>query len=768
MGVSLRNLSRILKTSWCFFLALTLLSVQNVTANEKIGQSAVVDEIVVQGSQRIEPETIKSYLLIRKGDKFDVQRIDRSLKSLFSTGLFSDVSILRKNNKLIVNIVENPVINRIAFEGNDLLETETLKAEISLRPRVIYTRAKVQSDVKRLLSLYRISGRFAIVIEPKVIVLPQNRVDLVYEISEGESTGVQSVRFVGNRKFSDRSLRKIVETKEEAWYRIFTTSTVYDPNRITLDRELLRRFYLTEGYADFRVNSAIAELTSNRKHFFITYTIEEGTRYKIGDLKINANLRDLKPEQLYSSIELVKGDWYDVTKVDDAIDAMTDKIGELGYAFVDIKPRLKRNRNSKQINITFDIKEGARVFVERIDISGNFRTLDKVIRREFLLVEGDAYNSEKMRRSRQRIRGLNFFSKVKAEKIRGAAVDKTIIKVEVEEKSTGSISVGAGFSSSAGALAEFGIRESNFLGRGQNVALKVIAATEQSQIDFSFTEPYLMGREVSGGIDVFHTRHDLQDSSSINTSRTGLRVHTGYRVAQPLSQNWQYSIKKSKIDSVSSSTAALIKAEVGTKYISEIGHTVTYDTRDSRLNPTEGFSTSLRTDIAGLGGNAKHLRNTVRGGYYYSISDDWILHIGGKTGYILGLGKDIGFQERYFIGGDDLRGFATSGVGPRDNPTKDALGGEWMYSGTVTLNLPLGLPEEFEVKGRIFTDFGSSGKVDPSDSNTKDTGSLRASSGFGITWRSPFGPLGMDLGFPIVKENFDITETFRINFGTQF
>lgn len=764
----MRNPFRIVLPFFWVAVALSAILPGRPLAASELAQASFVQEIVVRGAQRIEPGTVKSYLLIREGDQFDVQRIDRSLKSLFATGLFADVSITREGGALVVQVVENPVINRVAFEGNKALETETLEAEVSLRPRVIYTRSKVQADVKRLLTLYRLKGRFAVTVEPKIIQLAQNRVDLVYEITEGDSTEVLSVRFVGNKEFSDRRLRSVVETKGSAWYRFFSSNTVYDPDRLTLDRELLRRFYLAEGFADFRVNSAVAELTPDRKDFFITYTVDEGVRYALGDIKVVAQLRDLKAEQIRSVIELKPGKWYNVTEVDKAVDAVTDRVGELGYAFVDVRPRVKRNRDKKLIDVTFEVKEGPRVFVERIDISGNVRTLDKVIRREFRLVEGDAFNSAKVRRSRQRLRNLDFFESINVEQVPGSAPDKAVVKVDVQEKSTGSISLGGGYSSSVGPLGEVRLEERNFLGRGQRVGLKLSIAGSRSQIEFGLTEPYFMDREVTAGMDIFHVRQDLQDTSSINLSRTGLRFRAGYRLTEDLVQSWRYTIRRLKIDDVPNSAAELIKGEIGTDYISEVGHILNLDKRDNKINPTNGYNINLQTDVAGLGGTLSHLRNTLRGSYFYPIADEWILALGGKAGYIVGLGKDVHFQERYYVGGDDLRGFETAGIGPRDRPSEDALGGEWMYTGSIALNFPLGLPTELGVSGRVFTDFGSSGHVSLSDANTQDSGSVRLSTGVGMTWNSPFGPLGLDAGFPIVKESYDQTELFRVNFGTQF
>ena len=728
----------------------------------------VVREVIVEGAQRIEPETVRSYLLIQEGDVFNAERVDRSLKSLFATGLFADVSIARQRDALVVTVVENPVINRIAFEGNNRLEDDALETEVTLRPRVIYTRTKVQNDVKRILTLYRRSGRFAATVEPKVIQLPQNRVDLVFEINEGRLTEVESIRFVGNREFGDSRLREVIRTKESRWYRFFTSDDTYDPDRLTLDRELLRRFYLQKGYADFRVVSGVAELTPDRRDFFLTFTMEEGVRYRFGEISVEAHLRDLEEEDFAGVIEIEKDDWYDADEVDDTIDALTEVVGSLGYAFVDIRPRINRDREAQTIEVIFEVNEGPRVFVERIDISGNVRTMDEVIRREFRLIEGDAFNSAKLRRSRQRIQGLDFFEKVSVERVPGSAPDKAVVKVEVEEKSTGSLSVGAGYSSSSGAMGDIGIRERNLLGRGQDLRLNLTVAERRSQIDLSFTEPYFLDREIAAGFDAFHIASDLQDTSSYDSKTTGVAVRAGYPITEHLRQRWKYTVKQSKVTNVDENASIFVQDEEGSRILSEISHSLTYDRRDNRISPTEGYFASVTNDLAGVGGDTRYLRTTLKGGKFYPLMDQWVLSFTGRTGYIVGLGEDVRLSDRYFVGGDDLRGFATHGVGPRDKNTKDALGGEWMYSGSTEISFPLGLPSEFAISGRVFTDVGSAGKISPSGSSVSDTGSLRASVGTGISWISPFGPIGIDVGFPVLKESIDETEVFRINFGTRF
>ncbi len=757
----MRHLVRIIVFCW-------LTTVLGLTSSAAAQSVDTVHDIIVEGTQRIEPGTVISYLLIQKGDPFDTARIDRSLKSLFATGLFADVTLRREGSTLVISVVENPVINRIAFEGNKGIGDESLDAEVSLRPRIIYTRTKVQNDVKRILTLYRSRGHFAATVEPKVIQLPQNRIDLVFEIAEGEETFVRKIRFVGNREFSDSRLREVIRTRESRWYRFFSSDDTFDADRMTLDRELLRRFYLSNGHADFRVASAIAELTPDRKDFFITFTVEEGVRYQFGSVAIDARLRNLDEKDLVDTIEVEEGDWYDAGELEKTIDRLTNAVGTLGYAFIDIRPRINRNRETRTVSVTFEINEGPRVFVERINIAGNMGTADNVIRREFRLVEGDAFNTAKLRRSRQRIQNLDFFEKVLVEQVPGSAPDKAIINVEVMEKPTGSVSFGLGFSSSSGALLDFGVDERNLLGRGQNLSFKATIATRQSQINFSFTEPYFLDREVTAGIDVFHVRKDLQDARSFDSEITGGALRGGYPIAERLSQSWKYTAKNTKVTDVDTSASQLIKAVRGNTSLSEFSHTIAYDSRDSAINPTEGYLVRMTNDIAGLGGNIRHFRNTVTAAKYFTLVDGWVLSFDGKAGYIVGLGKDVHLTDRYYIGGDDLRGFETSGVGPRDDITEDALGGEWMYTGTAELRFPLGLPAELAVGGKIFSDFGSAGQLEPSESFVDDTGSVRVTVGAGVTWMSPFGPLGIDVGIPIVRESFDEDEIVRVNFGTRF
>ena len=731
-------------------------------------QSVGTIDIRVEGAQRIEPDTVRSYVPIRAGQKITTQALDEALKKLFATGLFADVIVRREGSAIVVRVVENPIINRIAFEGNKRVSNDILEDEVKLRPRIVYTRSRVQNDVQRLIDVYRRNGRFAVTVEPKVIQLPQNRVDLIFEITEGPVTEIRRIGFVGNVKYSDSDLRSVVRTKETAWYRFLTADDIYDPDRLTFDRELLRRFYLSNGYADFRVVSAIAELAPNREGFFITFTIEEGERYRFGKIDVAAKLRDLSSDQLKGLIEVKNGDWYNADVVENVVLNLTDAVSTLGYAFVDIRPRVKRKKKERVIDITFRVREGPRVFVERIDITGNVRTIDSVIRREMVLVEGDAFNASKTRRARKKIRNLGFFEKVDVKNVVGSRPDKTVLQVKVRERSTGEISFGAGFSTTNGFLGNVGIRERNLLGKGQDLLLKTTIAAESSEIDLQFTEPYFLDRKLSGGFDLFRTTKDLQDESSFQRKSFGAGLRLGFEYSDIFRQRLRYRITRDEVTDVASSASLAIKGQEGAAVKSEISQILTYDGRDDLFLPTKGVVARFNTALAGLGGVVKYIRTNVKATKYFPITEKFIGSIGGSAGYIIGLGKEIRIVDRFFLGGPSLRGFSVAGAGPRDETTGDSVGGKFFYRGSAQVTFPIGLPSEFGVKGRMFSDIGSLSNSESTLATITDEKSLRASVGFGLSWRSPFGPILLDFSKALLKEDFDKTEVFRFDFGVKF
>src|SRR5215469_4449786 len=753
--------------------------------------TGTISDIRIEGLQRIEPETVRSYLLLQKGDPWDPERVDASLKALFATGLFADVKLSRQGNTLVVRVVENPIINRIAFEGNSKLTDKELTAEIQMRPRTVYTRTRVQNDVSRIVELYRHHERFAATVEPKVIQLSENRVDLVFEINEGPTTGVRSINFVGNKAFGDSTLRGVVDTKESRWYRFLSNSDTYDPDRITYDRELLRKYYLSQGYADFRVVSAVAELTPDHDGFVVTFTVDEGERYKFGNIDVNIKLKDLPKEQVLPLLTVHSGDWYDANAVEHSISVLTDALGSRGYAFVEVKPQITRNRDARTIDITFDVQQGPEVYVERIDIVGNVRTLDKVIRREMRLVEGDAFNTNKLQRSKDRIKNLGFFKKVDTATNQGSAPDKTVVTVEVEEQSTGELTLGVGFSTTDGPLADIALRERNFLGRGQDIRIGTTVSFRSQQVDLSFTEPYFLDSNVAAGFDLFEIK--TSPTASFFSGGTpayqqfsyGGSLRAGYQLTENLRQTLKYTARSDDITDVQSNTSLFIALQQGTHTTSELGQVLLYDRRDNRIDPTSGWYASLGNDIAGLGFGVDYIRNKISAGYYYPIAPGWVLNVSGEAGYIFGYsGQQVLLQDRFFVGGDNLRGFAPAGIGPRDVVSQDGLGGNKYYVGSVTETVPLGLPKELGINGRIWTDFGTLWHNDQknlvltpaqlasaglaSQPQIVDNPALRVSAGIGVSWASPVGPVRIDLGIPIKRESFDKTQFFRVSFGTKF
>ncbi len=733
--------------------------------------SEIIQNIQINGIQRIEQATVLSYLTLQPGDSFDPYEVNESLKSLFATGLFSDVSFFRQGESLVVELVENPIINRVAFEGNETVEDSSLESEIQLRPRVVYTRSRVQDDVERITQIYRRLGRFSVTVDPKLIALDQNRVDIVFEISEGPKTKIQAINFIGNKRYQDDVLRGVIQSKEKRWYRFLTADDNYDEDRIAFDEDLLRRFYLSQGYADFKVDATVAELSPDREDFFVTYTITEGERYRFGNIDFENRLRGLDESVLRASLQTRSGEWYNADLVEDTTLELTDQAANLQYGFVEIEPRIQLDSTEKLVNLTYIIKESPRVFVERIEIKGNVRTLDEVIRREILLLEGDPYNRRKLRKSEQQIRDLAFFETVNVETLQGSRPDLAVIQVNVREQSTGELSVGAGFSTTDGPLTDLSIRERNLLGRGQDLLLSTTIAGDAQEFDLRFTEPYFLDRNLLAGIDLFHVTRDFQDESSYDQQLTGGRLRMGYPLGRDLRQEIRYGLKTNEITDIDPTASLFIQNQAGERSTSEIGHTISYDVRDSKIDPTEGHLISLSNDLAGLGFDARYLSTRVRAAKYFPvIQDQWVFHVLGEVGYVVGYGgEDVEIADRFFIGGNTLRGFDRAGIGPRDAATGDALGGNQFARTTLELSFPLGdVGRDSAIKGHLFSDAGTLYDIDDNGAGIQDDSSIRLSTGFGLSWKSPLGPLRADFAFPVLKENYDDDEIFSFSFGTRF
>ncbi|HWY15168.1 MAG TPA: outer membrane protein assembly factor BamA [Rhizomicrobium sp.] len=739
-----------------------------------------IKRIVVQGAQRVEPATVLSYVSIREGDPYDEQSADRSFKTLFATGLFADVKLNWDGSTLTINVVENPIINQVVFEGNDKVSEKDLNKEVQMKPRTVFTRAKVQADVARIIELYRRNGKFAATVDPQIIQRPQNRVDLIFSINEGPTTGVARISFIGNRHFSDSQLREQIATEESAWWRILSSNDNYDPDRLTFDREQLRRFYLQRGYADFRVVSAVAELTPDRQNFYITFTIEEGDVYKFGKVVIDSKIKELTPANLRPLVPIVDGATYNAELVDKSIDALTNAAGTKGYAFAEIHPRIKRNHETRTIDVVFDIAQGSRVYIEKINIIGNSRTLDKVIRREFRLVEGDAFNRVLVDRSRTRIRALGYFKDVDVKPLPGSQPDRTVLQVNVTEQSTGELQLGAGYSSTSSFVGQFSYTERNLFGRGQYLRASIEASSISKEAQLSFTEPYFMDRPLSAGFDIYKIITDYrQVDYQGDTTALGLRL--GFPTSEFGSVGLRYTISVAKV-SPFSGAPTVIQEAAGSETTSSLGYSYTYSVLDDPIKPRKGYSFEFSQDFAGFGGNTKYIRSLVASGFHHPLF--WDAFVGTLTmnaGYIEPYnGQPVRLTDRFYKGGDSFPGFALAGVGPREVSAggANAIGGDAYAIGDADLRLPEFLPADYGVALSLFSYFGTMGHLTsglpPNNCATfppglvciKDNMAFRASAGLGVNWKSPFGPIQISFAVPYVKESYDKSQVIYFSAGT--
>ena len=743
--------------------------------------SGLVTAIKVEGNQRIEEGTIRSYMLVQPGDAFDPDRIDRSLNTLYATGLFQDVNLRRDGGVLVVKVHENPIVNRIAFEGNRKLNDEQLRGELQLRARAVFTPQLAQADRQRVLDLYARRGRFGATVAPKVIKLSQNRVDVVFEVNEGETTLVSRIAMVGNHAFSENRLREVINSREQAFYRILSSSDQYDPEKINFDKELLRRFYLKNGFADFDVKDATAELSPDRKAFFVTFTLSEGERYKVGQVSIDSKLRNLNGDELKPLLEIAPGDTYDGDLVERTTQAIQDAVQNRGYAFVEVKPRIARDRAKKTVDLVFDVTEGPRVYVERIDISGNTRTKDKVVRREFRLAEGDAFNAATIRRSRQRLQDLGYFNGVTVQPAPGSAPDRAVLNTVVDEKATGELTLGGGYSTDAGALVNVGLRERNLIGTGIDASVNGVLAQRRSQVDLSITDPYFLDRNLVAGFDLFTVQNNNQDIAAYNERRTGGALRLGYEFNEHLRQALTYTLVARNVYNVRDGASIYVLNQQGSSLLSQVGQTLSLDYRDSRTDPHSGFLIRLGTDFAGLGGTARYVRSKLDGTYFIPLERftgdaDWGIALSAGGGYLAQLGRQEKIIDRFFLGGDNLRGFQSGGAGPHavGTGTVDSIGGRLLYTQSTELRFPLPISADLGLSGRAFVDIGSLSQVTKITSiagvatTVTDDASPRVGAGVGVSWKTPFGLINIDLAQAVVKRRYDQTQFFRFGFGTRF
>ena len=794
--------------------------------------AGIVRSVLIRGTERLEAETVRSYLNLNIGDRYDRDRTDQALKALFASELFADATIRDDNGALIVEVKENPVINRIIIEGAKRVKEDKIREEIRLAPRQIFTRSKARADVGRILELYRRSGRFAAAVEPKIVLLEQNRVDVVFEMTEGPKSKVRQINILGNEKFKEGQIRKVFATKQSRPWRFFSSNDTYDPDRLAYDQQKLRQFYLTEGYADFRVASSVAELTPDGRDFIVTYVIEEGERYKFGKVDLESQIRDIKPAEFKSLIRIKSGDWYDAQKIENTVEGLTETAGLLGYAFADVRPQFDRDKEKREMNVVFQIGEAPRVYVERVQINGNTTTLDTVIRREFRLAEGDAFNSIKVKRSRDRLLGLGFFQdKLEIEQKPGSAPDKVILEANVQEKPTGELQVSAGFSSLERFILSLSIRQRNFRGRGQELRASANVSSFSKSIEAGFTEPYLFGRNLALGFDVF--RRDFRSfnftnnntrNTTYNQVSTGFQIRTGFPITEFWAASLRYGLSFENITLdrttffTNGSCDPLLAGRylceaIGKRTISSVGYSIIFNNVNNPRRPSAGQRFSVSQDLAGIPIGVKYVRTRANYDWYYALfGSGFVLNLGGEAGYIAGFGgQDVLLTDRFFLGQPQMRGFNIRGVGPRvlrqsfdqngvpitarNRVSDDALGGKAYYLARAEVQVPLGSSgEELGLRPSIFADIGAVWNVrkpvlqclnGPTTNRPEcapfngsssgfqevylgDSPSPRLSVGVGVSWNSPFGPFRFDLAKALLKQPGDDTQLFQFNVGTQF
>ena len=756
-----------------------------------IAHAAVASSVQVKGNQRIDAATIKTYLTIKPGKRYGGADVDASVKALYATGLFSDVGIVQRGSVLVVTVVENPIINSVIFEGNKKVKSDVLSQVVELKPRGVLTDAKLQADVFHIKQYYRMKGRSSAEVEGRVTQLPDNRVNLVFAISEGDRTGVRAIHFVGNKAFSAQRLSGIISTKKTNWLSWLSQNDIYSEDRLNADADLLRTFYLKHGYADFQVLSQDATFDAASGKYTITFTLEEGPKYKFGDVAIDSSIRGVDTNALARILKTKSGHTFDSSAIEKSTEDLTIELSRLGFVFAQVRPRGDRDYSNNTINLTYVVDEGQRVYIERIDVRGNTKTRDYVVRREFDVSEGDAYNRVLINKAERKLRDLDYFKTVTITTEPGSAPDKVVVVVNVEDKSTGSFGIAGGVETTAGStglVAEVSMDEKNFLGRGQRVHLAVGGGLNQQQINGSFTDPYFLGNHMSFTLSGYRTYADASSSRPFKTITTGGGVSLGLPITDDVTFDVGYKINNTEASNYTGSTACTVNPTAcffpaGSRLSSAATWGVTYSTIDSRLDPREGMYFRVAQEIAGIGGDARFIRTTADARIYKPLLDgnDVVGLLKATAGNIIGLGQPVATTDDFFKGGETIRGFGSLGYGPRYfDPSAGkniALGGKNFVNGTAEVQFPMpAVPPDFGLRGAFFADAGilwgadvpSSCTGTCSPSKVMDDMAIRSSVGASIIWASPFGPIRADFAQALTKKSYDTTQIFRIGTSAAF
>ncbi|WP_163266668.1 outer membrane protein assembly factor BamA [Chelativorans alearense] len=749
-------------------------------------EAATASRIEVRGNRRVDADTIRTQVGISPGQSFSNADLDEAVKRLFATGLFADVSITQSGGALIVTVDEYAIVNQVLFQGNKKIKDQNLAQSVQLQPRRAFSNQLMEADAEAIREAYRRIGRDDATVSARVQELDDGRVNVIYEVQEGDRTKIAAINFEGNSAFSDRRLRDVISTKRSNIFSFLMRNDIYDENRLRADEEVLRRFYFNRGYADFRVISSSADLADN--DYTVTFTIEEGERYTFGDVTVESTIPGVDVEALRSEIKTRSGAVYSAEDVEETIVGLTENVAGLGYAFAQVTPRGNRDFANRTISVVYAIDEGPRAYIERIEIRGNNRTRDYVIRREFDISEGDAFNQVLVQRAKRRLDRLNFFETVNITTVPGSEPDQVVLVVDVVEKSTGEFSIGAGYttgasnSSSGGFSVEGSITERNFLGRGQFVRLAAAGGEDSRDYSFSFTEPYFLGRRISAGFDIFRNTRKFSNSDDddiYERETTGGTVRFGLPITEALTAQVAYNYSQEEFDqeadSADLSTAVQQALDQGTWRKSSVSGSLIYNTIDDMRNPREGIHATLTTEVAGLGGDAKWAKFTGRANMYQMLSDELdlvgLLTVG--AGHIVGFDEDLRIFDQFNSSDRIIRGFKYNGIGPFETTPdgdRDYLGGTTYFHATAEAQFPLPvIPESFGIRGAVFADAAT---LYGSDYDSADVGGTdmewRASVGASLIWASPFGPLRVDYAEPVVKESTDRIQHWNFGISTRF
>jgi len=742
-------------------------------SKNSVAKSLIVE---VAGNQRVETATILGHTDVEKFslNKNIDQQIYGAKQKLTTLDLFSDIDISLQQNKIMVKVTENPFISDIKFVGNNKLSDEILNNELILKKKSIFSTNKLKQDLKNIQQLYLKTGKFLAYIQPKMVMQEQNKIELIFDINEGPKANIKNIYFNGNKAFTNAELAEQISTKKTLWWKFLSSADIYDPERLQYDKDLLTKFYYSNGYADFAVIESIAEINQQHTQIFINFLLEEGEIYHFGDIEIVNHISNFDASILQKVIKFKEKDVYNADLIEKTIAEMTEILSQNSYAFTNIEPIIKKDHQNHTINLQFLINETPRIYIDQINITGNTRTIDEVIRRELRIKEGDPYNTIKINRSKQRLENLGFFEKVDFNIQRINDTDKVILQIKVKEKKTGELNLGLGYSTVNRFNINAGIKENNLFGTGRQIGINLQRSFTTINAELNYTKPYFFNHPIDVGFDVFKYRINKRNSLVYDQDNTGFKINANYSITEFLTHQISYNHTTQNIGNIDSNASFAIRNLQGNFVYSGIEHSFLYDKRNNRLDPRSGYFFSLLQAYNGLGGNIKTLKHEFFAGYYQpTFNQDFVFKMLWKSGVIDGLGQAVLSNNNFFLGGDNFRGFEYAGIGPRTylngNPKNgEAVGGKIYYIGTAEFRFPLGLPKELGIYGALFSDNGVLKQSDINNAPIARSGGFRSSYGLSVAWASPMGPIRLDFAKVLRKTNYDQVQNFRFSIGTSF